>query len=248
VDSFLIIHNRLSLFMEAPSCRICLDENDVADFISPCLCKGSMAIIHRKCLDQFRSMNDEAFKKCKTCNFEYVIEQVVDDPREERKRMRAFIYYLVRDISLLFLSILAIILLFSLFFELTDVGINLMQNLNFQNYDWKSRYLASLMFGTISFFAIIGLAGLLISYDGNNFGCRNWDNCDYWFRHNNCNQPHNCGGLCIVLFCILVLFGIIVSIGLGGVFIAELVKTHKQKSWNFQETKKFIVKDLSKVH
>ncbi|CAF4246764.1 unnamed protein product [Rotaria magnacalcarata] len=66
----------------AKACRICFDTDNPNDLISPCLCKGGSAYVHRKCLDDWRSVNKNgrAFKFCDVCQFEYVIEPVVDNP------------------------------------------------------------------------------------------------------------------------------------------------------------------------
>ncbi|CAF3620145.1 unnamed protein product [Rotaria sordida] len=36
-------------------CRICLDNDNPNDIISPCLCSGGSAYVHRKCLNDWRS-------------------------------------------------------------------------------------------------------------------------------------------------------------------------------------------------
>ncbi|CAF4008937.1 unnamed protein product [Rotaria sordida] len=38
-------------------CRICLDNDNPNDIISPCLCSGGSAYVHRKCLNDWRSEN-----------------------------------------------------------------------------------------------------------------------------------------------------------------------------------------------
>ena len=57
-------------------CRICLEEDDIQNMITPCLCKGSRKYVHRKCLNEWRiCSNDEDSKnKCTICNFEYIIK------------------------------------------------------------------------------------------------------------------------------------------------------------------------------
>lgn len=58
-------------------CRICLEEDDPKNMISPCLCKGSRKYVHRQCLNEWRlCSNDEDNKtKCTICNFEYIIRE-----------------------------------------------------------------------------------------------------------------------------------------------------------------------------
>ncbi|CAF1545176.1 unnamed protein product, partial [Rotaria sordida] len=38
-------------------CRICLDTDNSNDIISPCLCSGNSAYVHRKCLNHWRAEN-----------------------------------------------------------------------------------------------------------------------------------------------------------------------------------------------
>src|ERR1700722_10226624 len=88
-------------------CRICLDNDNPKDLISPCLCSGGSAYVHRKCLDDWRSgnTNGRAFKVCEVCQFEYVIEPVVDDPSADKKRLLVFRLLVTRDITLIILLI-----------------------------------------------------------------------------------------------------------------------------------------------
>jgi len=58
----------------APSrmCRICL-EDDGDDFISPCLCKGTVMYVHSSCWNRWRatSGNPLSFYRCEHCHFFY---------------------------------------------------------------------------------------------------------------------------------------------------------------------------------
>ena len=77
---------------DSKSCRICFENDNPTDFISPCLCMGGSAYVHKKCLDNWRSLNENgrAFKFCDVCQFEYVIEPMVDDPSADRRRLLMF--------------------------------------------------------------------------------------------------------------------------------------------------------------
>jgi hypothetical protein len=83
-------------------CRICLDNDHPDELISPCLCNGSSAYVHRKCLNDWRSenANGKGFKSCDICQFEYVIETVVTDRKEERKRLFKYYLFVFRDIGI----------------------------------------------------------------------------------------------------------------------------------------------------
>jgi len=55
-------------------CRICLDNKDVTDFISPCKCSGTLKHVHRKCFLLWvreRSRTDQQFR-CEICNTIYL--------------------------------------------------------------------------------------------------------------------------------------------------------------------------------
>ncbi|CAF5173447.1 unnamed protein product [Rotaria magnacalcarata] len=51
---------------QSKQCRICLDDDNPNDIISPCLCSGGSAYVHRKCLNEWRSENagGRGFKYC----------------------------------------------------------------------------------------------------------------------------------------------------------------------------------------
>lgn len=54
-------------------CRICFDNEDQEDMISPCGCKGSMEFIHKKCLNSWLLIHkhDDKYFKCNECKKEY---------------------------------------------------------------------------------------------------------------------------------------------------------------------------------
>lgn len=53
---------------ELPSCRICFGTSlDDSDLIEPCLCKGTIAKVHRKCLEKWLNLRQTT--KCELCRF-----------------------------------------------------------------------------------------------------------------------------------------------------------------------------------
>ena len=56
-------------------CRICLDHEDTPSnpLLRPCRCRGSMAYVHRNCLNEWRrqSIHPNSIYQCDTCKFEY---------------------------------------------------------------------------------------------------------------------------------------------------------------------------------
>lgn len=59
-------------------CRICLEEDDINNMISPCYCSGSVNYVHLDCLNEWRetSMNPESKTSCLVCKFNYIFEKM----------------------------------------------------------------------------------------------------------------------------------------------------------------------------
>ena len=58
-------------------CRICLDNNDIKNFIVPCECNGTIKYVHRECLNKWRysyNSNYQRYTTCGTCNSLYDIK------------------------------------------------------------------------------------------------------------------------------------------------------------------------------
>lgn len=70
--------NTSELSESQSACRICFEHSPIIELIRPCRCTGTMQYVHRDCLDQWRASdnNPEAFSKCGTCNYNYVIQDV----------------------------------------------------------------------------------------------------------------------------------------------------------------------------
>ena len=62
------------------SCRICLENDEINNLISPCLCDGYMKYVHSSCLDQWiiSQMNDniseDSIVTCEICKHRYNIQ------------------------------------------------------------------------------------------------------------------------------------------------------------------------------
>jgi hypothetical protein len=55
-------------------CRICLEENlERNDVIVPCKCSGTQKYVHKRCLNEWRTINrnNRLYHKCQLCNTEY---------------------------------------------------------------------------------------------------------------------------------------------------------------------------------
>ena len=60
------------------TCRICLDDDDITNMISPCLCRGTSKYVHPFCINQWREMttNPNARHQCLECNSDYAVQPV----------------------------------------------------------------------------------------------------------------------------------------------------------------------------
>lgn len=58
-------------------CRICLEEDEEENLISPCLCRGTTKYIHEECLNEWRTLSENTDNQtiCPQCKFEYVLEE-----------------------------------------------------------------------------------------------------------------------------------------------------------------------------
>ena len=54
-------------------CRICLEDENQHDMISPCFCRGTSKYVHRECLNRWieTNLNNEASTQCQECHFKY---------------------------------------------------------------------------------------------------------------------------------------------------------------------------------
>lgn len=204
--------------IEERPCRICLCEDDINDFIVPCLCKGSMIDIHRKCLNTQRAsnLNKNIFTHCPQCKFEYLLD-IDDDKKNEKIRKLKYYLYNIRDIILCFL-----ILTFLVFIIKNCIKIES----SISEIPYDSPWLYSIM----TLLCIIGFAGyiMMIVSGGDRTGT-------------NITIPKNNE---VLVFAII---GAICVIFMGIYVIGERLKINADWIWKKQETDKFRVKDLSKI-
>lgn len=236
------------------SCRICLDNDNQDDLISPCLCTGGSAYVHRRCLDSWRAMNQSgrAFNMCDVCQFEYVIEPVIEDPLADKRRLLIFRLLVTRDISAILIIIQAIIVGLAFLLQYVDGNDHAIGDLfSTTTSSFGIYYLSSV----ILFFAFLGVFGLIGACCGclqDNAGrtptCSCYGCYCYPVSSNGCNGNHNCNGnggsaagMIIIVFAII---GVVVGIILSIIIIRKIGKRHTERLWLQQETKKYVVKDF----
>ena len=54
---------------DSPSCRICYEESEIDNLISPCRCRGSLKWVHPKCLNEWVKVSKKW--KCQHCLVNY---------------------------------------------------------------------------------------------------------------------------------------------------------------------------------
>lgn len=106
-------------------CRICLDEDDQKDLISPCNCSGSTKYVHRDCLENWRAtnINEDNYKRCEICHFEYEME------KQELSRSgticKNILWCLSQKTIVLYFIIQLFILLFTYLYSYLDPNLEL---------------------------------------------------------------------------------------------------------------------------
>jgi hypothetical protein len=238
-------------------CRICFDSDNEKELISPCLCTGGSAHVHRNCLDNWRSVNKDgrAFKFCDVCRFEYVIEPVIDDPSADKRRLLKFRLLVARDVTLIFLLVQAIIVGMAFLLQLADKANRHIQDLySASTNSFGIYYLTSviLFLALLGLFGLVGLCcGLITEGDRDRCTCSGY-HC-YCFSlqcqgcTGNCDSGGGGHGILIVAAVIIVIFaviGVFVGIILSWIIVEKRMKRHTARLWLREETKKYVVKDF----
>uniref|UniRef100_A0A671VPQ0 RING-type E3 ubiquitin transferase n=3 Tax=Sparus aurata TaxID=8175 RepID=A0A671VPQ0_SPAAU len=58
---------------ENPMCRICHDSGAQEELLSPCECSGTLATIHRSCLEHWLSASGTSF--CELCHYQFTVQR-----------------------------------------------------------------------------------------------------------------------------------------------------------------------------
>ncbi|KAM3719384.1 E3 ubiquitin-protein ligase [Dirofilaria immitis] len=70
-DNFLLTARQISSTRKL-NCRICLEEDNESDLISPCECRGSLQFVHTQCLQHWFDVMHE--RRCQICKTQYELE------------------------------------------------------------------------------------------------------------------------------------------------------------------------------
>ena len=216
---------------ETKQCRICFDTDDPNDIISPCLCSGGSAYVHRKCLNRWRSENKHGrgFKICNVCQFEYVIEPVTVDPKGERERLWKYYFLVIRDSTIFFLFIQLFIVSVTFLLKAIDRKHETIKHFYPDSMHAFSIYYVS---SIVILLAIIGAISLIVIYfavDANRSSRRSSSTC-------------NCGATAIIAACVLA--GFIVGLICSVIIVKKIMEQHARKLWLRQEADKYVVRDF----
>ncbi|CAF1649684.1 unnamed protein product [Adineta ricciae] len=225
-------------------CRICLDTENSQEMISPCLCTGTLAYVHRSCLNYWRSgnANGRAFKFCDLCQFKYVIDTVVADLKAERERLIKYHLYVLRDLLAIILLIQSIIVGLGLLMQSLDKDSHRIENLSPTFIRGFAIYYLS---ASIVLLALIGFVALIIVF------CMGGELNRPSFGTNRNHRPGSSSDspngffLAVVIMVIVcAIIGTVVGIVLSIIIFKKILKHHTERLWLRQEAEKYIVKDF----
>lgn len=102
---------------ELKTCRICFDDENQDELISPCGCTGSMKFVHKDCLNNWLQCNkgNKRYKECNECKKKYNRLEPSGQDEAVNFQMSSYVFCLTIASSLvlvmlLFLSGLSVIL------------------------------------------------------------------------------------------------------------------------------------------
>jgi uncharacterized membrane protein len=227
-------------------CRICFDHENAEDIISPCLCSGGSAFVHRTCLNRWRSENvgGKGFKICNVCQFEYVIEPVSSDVKAERQRRMKYYFFVTRDAMAAFILVQLVVGCFAFLLKAVDKNEkNIKQTFPASVPESIMYYISAL----VLLLAIVGLIACIVAYcasssRGGPGDCRSCSGRKFHFAI--AAQIDDSFFVVVTLLLIFAVIGLLVGIGLSVISIQTLMKHHASKLWLRQEAEKYTVKDF----
>ncbi|CAF0954696.1 unnamed protein product [Adineta ricciae] len=218
-------------------CRICLDTDNTDSLISPCLCSGSAAFVHRTCLDNWRSENIRGigFKYCDICKFEYVIETVDDDLQAGKIRRLKYYFFVIRDITSIFLLTQLIILALTFVLKLIDKNSG---DIKRQFPSWMSEFA---MYYLTSFVLLLVLIGFIVFI----ITCYSLGRIDSYILNGFSLNSEKRLLACLMIFVVIcAVIGVVVGVFYGIAILKKIMEHHTRKLWLRQEANKYIVKDF----
>ncbi|KAH8976316.1 hypothetical protein BDL97_01G208300 [Sphagnum fallax] len=230
-------------------CRICLESESLApgdELIAPCMCKGTQQLVHRGCLDHWRSVKEGfAFSHCTTCKAQFHLRPEL--PEDHSWRKIKFKVFVARDVFLVFLAVqTAISVLGGITYLLYNGQLkdpfNGSWNEIFKKHPIPFYYCA----GLFLFFLILGVVGMVIHClsMGHNGGCADGcrDSCYAW----GCfpASMEACGVFLIIFVILFAILGVIYGLLAATMAIQRIWQRHYHILTKRVLTKEYIVEDL----
>jgi len=204
-------------------CRYCLGNDNEENLIVPCKCRGSSRYVHRNCLDNWRiqGVNDQNFKRCNECRFEYTLISNFDS-EEEAKRYREFYKNAIVDTIFFVVTVICFVILFAIILYYINLEFGC-----FKNDECPGNSLGTIMnymsmIVLVSSFAV----GIVIFYMMSMY---NNIIASFYYRSNSKT---------IVTF-----IGFVTLMGIGYYYVSGIIKKHKTALLFRHEVQIYSVKD-----
>ncbi len=216
---------------EDETCRYCLYNAPAKDLIQPCNCKGGSLLVHRQCLNKWRSSSEKAFYECNECRFKYLFvdDQVAIKESAHRRWALAMVVVEALVLLLLFIAAIALLALIPFFLDATH-----------------PRYVECLGLSSIFVFFFLGIIGFIhwlivvCTSSGGRGGGGSGGNIYYC--------PGNGGGgdskdACMIMIAICVIIGVFYAVYTYAVIIQGIIERRLEKKTLFYSCKERVVVD-----
>ncbi|KAL0697590.1 hypothetical protein Bca4012_053712 [Brassica carinata] len=239
----------------SPCCRICLEsDTDLLgdELISPCMCKGTQQLVHRSCLDHWRSVKEGfAFSHCTTCKAQFHLRVEPFEDNGSWRRKAKFRLFVARDVLLVFVAVQTVIAVMAGFAYIMDKDGEFRNSFND---DWDrilSKHPIPFYYciGVVTFFVLIGFLGLILhcsSLNGNDPRMDGCQNCCYGWGILDCfpASMEACFALVIVFVVVFAILGLAYGFLAATMAIQRIWQRHYHILTKRELTKEYIVEDL----
>jgi hypothetical protein len=231
-------------------CRICLSSDRQDCLIAPCLCKGTQLLVHRKCLDEWRSQESRprAFTHCPTCKFQYVTDLIIETSSDVRCAQFQYRILVARDLGAFFMAMQLVLCGLAKLIHVCDPSESIAA---FYPKEWAEKNQTAFSIGPyyctaiLCFLSLAGLLGFMMwCVEGRGHGSTNGRNFLSDCQGCDC-QGSDAAIVLIIMLVVLVIMGIFVAIFFGGFVVQSLLQRHMHLIARRQEARRVVVRDLS---
>ena len=221
-------------------CRLCFDPDSIDNLIYPCKCSGTSKYIHKRCLDEWRTLADnrDAYKNCFECGHEY---QFKNNDILETKCCDSFIKKISKNIVIFTIFNFIIISLISLFLFTLDKNKELMNvfvKTNTTDVYEGENIICYLIWGSLSYLLLLLFLfmGLFLNVKNKKLYCKH-------YCHNKNAYLFIIALLIMIVITMNIIFGLfILSIGLQYLLnnhmytMEKLKEAHNMEILNYDST------------